>query len=62
MTQFVPREKMSKKARRELDLSQRATWSVPPVTRRIENKKRQNRKNAKACIRCMDFGAGFFLS
>ena len=60
MTKFIPREKMSKKARKELDLSRRETWAVPPVTRKIENKKRYNRKADKPCIRFEHDGAGFF--
>ena len=58
MTGFVPREKMSKKARKALDLSRRTTWDTPPVTRRIENKKRSGLKNEKPCIRDVDSGVG----
>ena len=36
MEKFVPRAKMSKKARRELDRKRRQTWSISPVTRRRE--------------------------
>lgn len=39
MKPFIPREKMSKKARRELDSRQRSAWDISPVTRRKENKK-----------------------
>lgn len=52
MSKFIPREKMSKKARRELDLSRRRIWEYSPVSRRIENKKK------KPCIRWEDDGAG----
>lgn len=59
MTKFIPREKMSKKARRELDLEQRRVWTVPPVTRKIENKKR----NQKPCSRYEEYGVqGFLIS
>ena len=61
MTKFIPREKMSKKARKELDLSRRETWAVPPATRKIESKKHYNRKTDKACIRFEHDGAGFLL-
>lgn len=45
MSCFVPREKLSKKAKREQDNARRNTWgSTNPVTRRIENKKAYNRK------------------
>ena len=44
MDQFIPREKLSKKARRALDSQRRAAWSFSPATRRVESKKRYNRK------------------
>ena len=44
MKRFVPREKMGKKARRQLDSLQRGTWTFSPVTRKIESKKRYDRK------------------
>ena len=41
---FVPKEKLGKKAKRELDRARRATWGgVNPVTRRAENKKAYKR-------------------
>ena len=40
MAGFVPREKMSKKARREADRERRKTWAFSPVTRLKESKKR----------------------
>ena len=44
MDRFVPREKMSKKARRALDREWRVSWSFSPVTRKAESKKRYDRK------------------
>ena len=44
MAKFISRQKMSKKARKELDLKQRATWSFSPVTKKVESKKLYNRK------------------
>ena len=44
MQKFIPREKMSKKARRELDSQRRAGWNISPVTRRAESKKAYSRK------------------
>lgn len=42
---FIPKQKLSKKARRALDLKKRATWEgFSPVTRRTENKKAYDRK------------------
>lgn len=39
MKHFIPREKLSKKARKLLDSRQRATWRVSPVTKKVESKK-----------------------
>ena len=44
MSKFIDREKMSKKARRELDKSRRAVWVISPVTRRADDKKKYSRK------------------
>ena len=42
---FVAREKLSKKARRELDNQSRVTWgSIDPRAKKIESKKVYNRK------------------
>lgn len=46
MEKFVPREKLGKKARKELDSRKRALWDVRPVTRRVESKKLYDRKKA----------------
>ena len=44
MEKFVPYEKMSKKARRELDKKKRGTWgSVNPGARIEENRKAYKR-------------------
>ena len=43
---FIPREKMSKKARKELDRQGRVVWAHSPVSRVFESKKTTyNRKN-----------------
>ena len=47
MDKFIPKEKMSKKARREHDRNMRTIWGISPVTKLKENKKIYNRK--KAC-------------
>ena len=45
MKQFLPREKMSKREKRALDATKRASWDgVNPVTRKVESKKTYNRK------------------
>lgn len=45
--QFIPREKLSKKARRALDAAKRQTWAISPVSRKAESKKRYDRKRAR---------------
>ncbi|MBE5774902.1 MAG: hypothetical protein E7337_13380 [Clostridiales bacterium] len=45
MDRFIPREKMGKKARKKLDTQKRVTWSFSPTTKRVESRKRYNRKN-----------------
>ena len=61
MKKFIPKEKLSKKARRELDNEQRTTWTFSPVTKRVESKKLYNRKK-KAHDRYDDYGMGFSFS
>lgn len=46
MSKFVPRPKLSKKARKELDAQKRTTWAFSPVTKKVESKKIYNRKKA----------------
>ena len=45
MTKIVPEEKMSKKARKEMNKKRRQVWGFSPVSRRKESKKRYSRKN-----------------
>lgn len=61
MKKFIPRDKMSKKARKQLDEQQRATWGFSPVTKKVESKKLYNRKK-KTHARQDDYGMGFLLS
>ncbi len=44
MKEFVPKEKMSKKARKEMEKGKRVMWSMDPRTRVAESKKVYNRK------------------
>ena len=44
MKKFIPKEKLSKKARKQLDSEQRTTWSFSPVTKKVDSKKLYNRK------------------
>lgn len=43
----TPRRKMSKRARRKLDASQRRTWPIPPVTRLKPSGKLYSRKRRR---------------
>ena len=45
MARFISREKLGKKAKRELDKAKRQSWeSVNPITRKNESKKTYKRK------------------
>ena len=57
MTKFIPKEKLSKKARKELDSKRRVTWAFSPVTKTVDSKKVYSRKR-KAQTRD-DTGLGF---
>ena len=60
MKRFVPRDKLGKKARKQLDTEQRATWAFSPVTKKVESKKLYSR-NRKSHDRYDDCGMGFCL-
>ena len=60
MTQFIPRSKLSKKARKELDAQKRTTWAFSPVTKKVESKKIYNRKKSAQAWKD-DFGMSAFL-
>lgn len=48
MNKFIPKEKLSKKAKRELNALQRKDWNgLNPVTRKAENPKEYNRKKLR---------------
>lgn len=52
---FIPREKLSKKKRRELDAQKRNSWSeIKPVMRLVESKKGYNRQREKVKTRDLD--------
>ena len=58
---FVPREKLGKKARKQLDVERRASWAFSPVTKKVESKKLYNRRR-KSHDRFDDYGMGFSVS
>ncbi len=58
MAGFVPKEKLSKKAQKELNRLRRKMWDFSPVTRTVDSKKLYNRKrNARSRD---DYGPGVF--
>ncbi|MBQ1493282.1 MAG: hypothetical protein IIZ39_15125 [Blautia sp.] len=44
MARFIPRDKLSKKARRQLDNQKRLTWTYPPVAKVFKSKKDYDRR------------------
>ena len=58
MERFIPREKLSKKAKKKLAAKKRITWTFSPVTRKVESKKVYNRKRIS---RTEDDGREFFF-
>ena len=59
MARFVPKEKLSKKARKELNKQRRRTWDFSPVTKTVESGKRYNRRK-NSHDRHEDYGMGDF--
>ena len=58
MARFVPKDKLSKKAQKELNRQRRVTWDFSPVTKTVDSKKLYNRKkNARTRD---DYGLGVF--
>ena len=43
---FVSYDKLSKKARKEIDKKKRKVWECSPVTTRVESKKAYNRQRS----------------
>ena len=44
MAGFVPKDKMSKKAQKELNRQRRTMWDFNPVSRAVDSKKLYNRR------------------
>ena len=57
---FVPKNKLSKKQRRELNGKSRVCWGFSPVTRKKENKKALEKNNPRNVGREYDFPCIFF--
>ena len=60
MAGFVPKDKLSKKARKELNRQRRVTWDFSPVTKTVDSRKLYNRKR-NARDRYDDYGASASL-
>ena len=60
MARFVPKDKLSKKAQKELNRQRRVTWDFSPVTKTVDSKKLYNRKK-NARDRYDDCGASVFF-
>ena len=59
MAKFVSRERLSKKARKELDSQKRVTWTFSHTTKKVESKKLYNRKKSAHAWKD-DFGVSAF--
>ena len=55
MARFVPKDKLSKKAQKELNRQRRTMWDFSPVTKTVDSKKLYNRKR-NARDRYDDYG------
>ena len=60
MAKFIPKEKLSKKAQKELNRQRRVTWEFSPVTKTVDSRKIYSRKK-KAQDR-EDYGLSFFYT
>ena len=59
MARFVPKEKLSKKAQKELNRQRRVTWEFSPVTKTVESRKIYSRRK-NSYDRHEDYGMGVF--
>ena len=59
MARFVPKDKLSKKAQKELNRQRRVIWDFSPVTKTVDSKKLYNRK--RSTQNRDDYGLGVFL-
>ena len=59
MAKFIPKDKLSRKAQKELNRQRRVTWNFSPVTRTVDSRKIYSRKR-KAQNRDDYYGLSFF--
>ena len=62
MAGFVPKDKLSKKAKKELNRRRRKTWDFSPVTKTVESRKLYNRKRNSHDRQEEDYGMGVFAA
>ena len=60
MARFVPKDKLSKKAQKELNRQRRTMWDFSPVTKTVDSKKLYNRKR-NARDRYDDYGTSVLI-
>ena len=60
MARFVPKEKLSKKARKKLNRQRRVTWEFSSVTKTVESRKLYHRRK-NSHDRYEDYGMGAFF-
>ena len=58
MAKFIPKDKLSKKAQKELNRQRRVIWDFSPVTKTVESRKIYSRK--RKAQRRDDYGLSFF--
>ena len=62
MKPFVPRDKMSKRARKKLDAQNRTTWAFSPTTKIVKSKKVYDRKKQPRNYEPYDSEGCFLIS
>ena len=60
MAKFIPKDKLSKKAQKELNRQRRITWDFSPITKTVDSKKLYNRKRNARNRDDYDLGAFHF--
>ena len=60
MAKFIPKEKLSKKAQKELNRQRRVIWEFSPVTKTVDSRKIYSRK--KKAQNRDDYGLSFFCA
>ena len=50
MAKFISREKLSKRARKDLDNQKRTVWAFSPTTKKVESKKTLQQQEKRSCI------------